>query len=108
MKIHSAPLIYVFLGCLFATLISMSALADPFSSPELAVSDQSTRYAEFRNVPEFKMTYRTLRNASLERRKRADMAAMEVRGKKPRAEKEGSQMNLHKNGGKRTAEPSYD
>jgi hypothetical protein len=63
---------------LVTALMTAPAFADPVLNPQIDDTDART-YAEFRKVPGSKMTYRSLHQASLERKKRAEMAAMEIR-----------------------------
>jgi hypothetical protein len=88
-RLH-ASLIQVSIGTLLAAVISLPAAGDPVTGRETSASDQRARSVNSGNAPEFKMTYRSLYNARLERRKRAEMAAMEVPANK-RTQKSGGE-----------------
>ncbi|MGR9106493.1 MAG: hypothetical protein ACU843_06125 [Gammaproteobacteria bacterium] len=92
MKNRHAPVIFASLGCILGSSFAVPTLADPFS----VTANGSTIYAESRNVPRFKMTYSRMHTASIERRQKAEMAALEMREKNTNVESDAEKNSLNK------------
>lgn len=82
------------IGCLLAAAIASGpAVADPFSIAETNVEGQPIILAASTNVPKMKLTYSKLRERNRARRRRAEMAALEIR-EQSKTQKKGTEKGL--------------